>query len=112
MKSPRRIQKQRQWDEICKKCGLCCYQKEYRSGVMTINMNRPCPYLVVETGLCMVYETRFKVCPDCKKVNLPRAMLSSLLPAECAYVEKYRKLKWLIPTARVIRPGPRGLSVS
>ena len=79
---------------------------------MTINMQRPCPYLVVETGLCMVYEKRFKVCPDCKKVTLFKALFSSLLPAECAYVRRYRKLKALIPTARVINRPKRGLNVS
>jgi hypothetical protein len=100
--------KRKKWDAICKRCGLCCYQKEFRSGRMTINTSRPCAYLVVETGLCMVYEKRFKVCPDCKKVTLFRAMFSSLLPAECAYVNRYRKLKALIPTARVVGRKPRG----
>ena len=106
MKSEGRAQRQRRWDAICNRCGLCCYQKEYRGGRMAINTHRPCPYLVVETRLCMVYETRFKVCPDCKKVNLLRALFSSLLPAECAYVQRYRKLRALIPTARVIRRAP------
>jgi len=109
MRPSRRESKQRRWDEICNRCGLCCYQKEYRSGRMTINTDRPCAYLVGETGLCMVYETRFKVCRDCRKVTLSRAMFSSLLPAECAYVKRYRKMKWLIPTARVVGPRSRGI---
>jgi len=79
---------------------------------MTIDMSHPCPYLVVETGLCMVYDNRFKVCSNCRKVTLFRAMFSSLLPAECAYVQRYRKLKAIIPTAVVIKRKSRGLSIS
>ena len=101
MKSARRIEKEQRWEEICDKCGLCCYQKEYRGAGMVINTNRPCAYFSVETGLCMVYENRFKVCSDCRKVTLFRAGFSSLLPESCAYVRRYRRLKALIPTARV-----------
>jgi uncharacterized protein len=72
---------------------------------MTINTKRPCAYLSVETGLCMVYEKRFKVCPDCKKVTLSRARFSSLLPAECAYVRRYRSFKTFFPTAHVLEGG-------
>lgn len=65
-----------------------------------INLGRPCPYLETGSKLCIVYENRFKVCRDCRKVTLYHALLSSLMPESCAYVRKYRKLKFLIP-----RPG-------
>ncbi len=68
---------------------------------MIIDLNSPCPHLDTVTGLCKVYENRFRVCMDCKKVTIFHALFSTLMPAECAYVKRYRKWKALIPTADV-----------
>lgn len=98
-----RSERRKQWDEVCTQCGLCCYQKEYRRGRLYINLNRPCPYLDTQSKLCMVYDNRFKICRDCKKVTMYHALFSSLMPVSCAYVQRYRKLKFLIP-----KPGIYG----
>ena len=92
----RRKARREEWDSLCIQCGLCCYRKEYRHGRMMINLNRPCNYLDVESRLCMVYENRFKICSDCRKVTLYHAFFSSLMPEECGYVQKYRKWKFLV----------------
>ena len=41
----------------------------------------------------MIYDQRFKLCRDCAKVNLLRALFYPLLPDSCGYVERFRKTR-------------------
>ena len=90
-----RIEKRQKWENLCKRCGQCCYERERRGGRLIIHYELPCRYLDIKTNLCTVYENRFKYCLECKKMTRFRAWFYPLLPADCGYVEWYRKGKKL-----------------
>jgi len=83
--------KHRRWESLCKQCGLCCYERELRGGTLYINYNAPCRYLDTETKRCRVYDHRFRVSTDCRKMTIFHAKFSRYLPETCGYVEHYRK---------------------
>lgn len=87
-----------QWEALCKKCGLCCFEKDVSLFKATIRLSLPCEYLQPKTGLCRIYEKRFELCHYCGRVTIWHALFSPCLPEACGYVEKYRK--W-----RLIRPA-------
>ena len=101
----RREAKRAEWEATCNQCGLCCYEKRYKNGRLVIDLSLPCPYLDTATRKCTVYENRFRVCMQCRKVTKFHALFSRLMPANCGYVVRYRKWKRLIPTARVHDPA-------
>ena len=94
------------WDSICLGCGKCCCEKiPYKyvrnkprriPGMPALNnryfidYSRPCPYLDIETGDCLVYETRFKTCRSCLPLTIIHALFADYLPDDCAYVKKFR----------------------
>lgn len=80
------------WDDLCARCGQCCYGHSYSFGVIVTDFSDPCEYLDEETNLCRVYEDRFRVCKDCGNVNLIRALFYPFLPPTCAYVQTFRPL--------------------
>jgi uncharacterized protein len=86
------------WESICKKCGLCCYNREIVKGKLEIKYYQPCEYLDTKTNLCTVYKYRFKICPECRKVTIFHAIFSRYMPQECGYVEKYRPGKKSVNT--------------
>ncbi len=77
------------WEGLCKRCGLCCYEKEAGLFRTVIYLSRPCEYFNKQTKLCTVYETRFTTCRWCAKVRLWHVLFSRCLPATCGYVEHY-----------------------
>jgi len=80
------------WENLCRKCGFCCLKKEFvDNGVCVINFNNPCEYLDVESNLCFVYEKRFEICHECKKMTLFKALFADFLPDDCGYVDFFRK---------------------
>jgi len=79
------------WEGICDHCGLCCYEKDYYpDGTLMTLFQSPCEYLTEENMTCRIYEDRFKVCDQCKKMTLFRALFASYVPEECAYYKKFR----------------------
>lgn len=81
----------REWEELCDRCGLCCYERELtRSGELIVELSSPCEFLDPDTRLCRVYPERFSKCPDCCKVSLFHAIFSRYLPPGCAYVRIFR----------------------
>ena len=81
------------WDAICKRCGLCCYERCRVAGGVRIDLERPCPYLDEKSKTCAVYDRRFESRASCSKVNLLHAIAGRWMPLTCGYVEKYRP--WL-----------------
>jgi uncharacterized cysteine cluster protein YcgN (CxxCxxCC family) len=55
-----------------------------------IDYNRPCSYLDVETGGCLVYEERFRTCRSCIPMTVFHALFADYLPGNCGYVLKFR----------------------
>ena len=78
------------WEELCRRCGQCCYEKERTPrGVVTLR-DQPCEFLDPATRLCRVYADRFRLCPRCRRMTLPKALFLSYLPAGCGYVRAFR----------------------
>ena len=78
-----------EWDALCKKCGKCCFDKLVDEEDNLIAAT-PCEHLDQETGLCLVYENRFTVCPDCIKLTLENLPTFDWLPDDCGYVEYFK----------------------
>ncbi|MBI9109078.1 MAG: YkgJ family cysteine cluster protein [Spirochaetales bacterium] len=94
------------WDSICLECGQCCCEKypykrtkkETRRipGSLSVNrrffidFTRPCSYLDIEEGRCMVYENRFTVFNICIPMTIFHALFADYLPPDCGYVKKFR----------------------
>ncbi len=57
-----------------------------------IDFNDPCEYLDIESNLCFVYEKRFKLCADCRKMTIFKALFVDFLPDNCGYVDFLRKI--------------------
>ena len=79
------------WEDICRRCALCCYERTISGGEVILDRSSPCRYLDASTSLCTVYEERFRVCSECSKVTLLDAVAGSALPPGCGYVEWARK---------------------
>jgi hypothetical protein len=77
-------------EDLCKKCGNCCYHKIKFFGKVYIDTTAPCQYLDTQTRLCKVYEKRHEVEPLCLKIT--DALQRGVMPKECGYVEEYIKL--------------------
>ncbi len=78
------------WESLCHRCGLCCYEKEIRGGRVYVRMDAPCRYLDLRTRQCRVYERRFLVCRECRKLRWVHARFSRWLPDSCGYVQWFR----------------------
>ncbi|TFG64626.1 MAG: hypothetical protein E4H36_02480 [Spirochaetales bacterium] len=81
------------WESLCRQCGVCCYEKRY-TGIFSLytDLSSPCRHLDTKTRHCKVYESRFRVCGDCRKMTIIHALFASYLPADCGYVQRYRGL--------------------
>jgi hypothetical protein len=86
----RRAARKRDWESICSRCGLCCYVRRLTPSGLHVDTHAPCRFLDARTHLCTVYERRFQVCSDCRKVTILHALFSPYLPETCAYVQIYR----------------------
>jgi uncharacterized cysteine cluster protein YcgN (CxxCxxCC family) len=74
----------REWDELCARCGRCCYEKlDYRGRIFYTN--KPCPHLDTKANQCRIYLQRTEVHPDCARLT-PKLASSGFLPADCPYV--------------------------
>jgi len=78
-----------EWDALCKRCGKCCFDKLVDEEDTLIAMT-PCEHLDQETGLCLVYENRFEVCPDCIKLTPENLLTFDWLPDDCGYIVHFR----------------------
>ncbi|MCP5514422.1 MAG: hypothetical protein H7A26_03035 [Spirochaetales bacterium] len=79
------------WENLCNKCGICCLKKKVIDGNCIIDKNSPCQYLDIESNRCLVYEKRFILCRECRKMTIFHALFSSYLPDDCGYVVFFRK---------------------
>ena len=78
------------WDDICTRCGLCCFQRDRVEGELVIHEHAPCRFLDTEKRLCTVYDTRLSTCKECRKLTVFHALFSRYLPDSCGYVETLR----------------------
>lgn len=81
-----------QWEQLCHRCGQCCYERSFENGHLLVEQNCPCEFLDTETKLCVVYPYRFEACERCTKVTLRHALSPRYLPETCAYAQTFRPL--------------------
>ncbi len=72
-----------QYENLCRRCGACCYQKVRTDDGEVIITDVPCEYLEVATNLCRVYPERFVKQPLCASARASAAM--KCLPGTCPY---------------------------
>lgn len=101
----RRLARKRFWESLCKKCGQCCYEKQLVHGRVYVKPDAPCPYLDTETRQCTVYDQRFRVCPECRKVTWWHARFCSWMPSTCGYVRYFRGRAMRRTLRPLRRPG-------
>lgn len=73
------------WEQLCNRCGLCCFEKIEDENGAVFFTSIPCRYLDVVTRECRIYPRRFEIYPEC--VKLTEALVRELgwLHDECAY---------------------------
>jgi uncharacterized protein len=73
------------WENICRQCGECCFEKwiDADGGIVTTQIS--CRYLDIVTRRCKVYHKRLEVDEGC--VNLTPELVAAVdwLPENCAY---------------------------
>lgn len=79
------------WEDICRRCGLCCFSRTIYPDEVVVDLSSPCSFLDTATLLCTVYEERFDICSECTKVTPLTAILGTSLPPSCAYIEWARR---------------------
>jgi uncharacterized cysteine cluster protein YcgN (CxxCxxCC family) len=73
------------WENLCKRCGLCCFEKiENERGTIFFTQT-PCRYLDVVTRECKVYERRFLINPECIKLTPELVREIRWLHDDCGY---------------------------
>ncbi len=76
------------WEEKCRGCGRCCYEKLDIDGEIFYT-DEPCEFLDLKTRRCAVYERRHEARPGCAPLTEKNVRMG-VLPADCPYVEGLR----------------------
>ena len=79
------------WEDLCERCGLCCFEKiEDERGTIFFTRT-PCRYLDVVSRECRVYARRFAINPECVKLTPELVRELSWLHDGCAYRKRCLK---------------------
>jgi len=87
------------WEEICERCGLCCFEKIEGDGGTIFFTQTPCRYLDITTRQCKIYDRRFAINPLCVKLTAELVREIRWLHDDCGY----RKALGLRKPTRSIR---------
>lgn len=73
------------WDALCRRCGLCCFEKtvDHRGRFRTTRT--PCRHLDIVSRECRVYAKRFEVGEGCVQLTPELVARADWLPDTCAY---------------------------
>lgn len=74
------------WENRCKQCGLCCFEKIEDERGNIFYTQTPCRYLDVISRKCVIYERRFAINPGCIKLTPELARTLRWLPSDCGYI--------------------------
>ena len=80
-----------EWEEICERCGRCCYEKYEYEGKIFYS-DTPCEYLDTRTNQCRIYAQRSEINSGCARLT-PELVTSGILPPDCPYVKRLNCLK-------------------
>jgi uncharacterized cysteine cluster protein YcgN (CxxCxxCC family) len=73
------------WEDLCQRCGLCCFEKnvDQRGRITTTRV--PCRHLDIITRNCRVYTKRLEVGEGCVRLTPEVVSKADWLPEECVY---------------------------
>lgn len=75
-----------EWEKICKRCGKCCLHSLQDVDTDEIyHTNVLCRYFDLENSLCMIYDKRCDVVPECLKLTKDNVEKLPFMPKSCAY---------------------------
>lgn len=77
-----------EWENLCHRCGLCCFEKAIDGKGRIIETQVPCRQLDIHTRECRVYEHRQLIEYDCIKLTPEKVAKLKWLPESCAYRQK------------------------
>ena len=75
------------WENICRQCGLCCFEKIEDEDGSIFFTTTPCRYLDVVSRECLIYERRFEINPDCVKLTENMVRELTWLHDDCGYMQ-------------------------
>jgi uncharacterized cysteine cluster protein YcgN (CxxCxxCC family) len=89
------------FESLCTQCGLCCHAKiGLLDGTSLIHPRVICKYQNEKSGICIIYNERFKINPKCN--SLKQIMeRDGILPEGCPFI----KLRPGYKVARVVSEG-------
>ena len=73
------------WEDICLRCGLCCFEKSVDRKGRFVTTRIPCRHLDVISRECRVYHKRLEVGEGCVKLTPEGVQKVDWLPVGCAY---------------------------
>lgn len=76
------------WESVCKRCGLCCFEKSIdERGRVTVT-TIACRHLDIVSRECRVYHKRLDVGEGCIKLTPEVVAQADWLPELCAYRQR------------------------
>jgi len=79
------------WENICQRCGECCFEKIIDADGTIYHTQIPCRYLDIVTRECKVYHKRFDTGEECVRLTPEVVRDAVWLTEGCAYVHWLRK---------------------
>lgn len=73
------------WEEACRRCGLCCFEKSVDLRGRFVTTKIPCRHLDIISRECRVYVKRLDVGEGCVKLTPEVVKRADWLPEGCAY---------------------------
>lgn len=73
------------WEEVCRRCGLCCFEKSVDQRGRFVTTRTPCRHLDIVSRTCRVYHKRLDVGEGCVKLTPELVAAADWLPEHCAY---------------------------
>ena len=75
-----------EWEDLCNRCGQCCFEKWVDNDGAIHPTSIPCRFLDIVTRECKVYQKRLDVGEGCVKLSREVVETVQWLPSDCAYV--------------------------
>lgn len=73
------------WENLCHKCGECCFEKKIDAGGIVHTTTIACRFLDIHERTCRIYAKRFQVEDDCLQLTPENISTLDWLPQGCAY---------------------------
>lgn len=73
------------WEDICRRCGECCFEKWIDGDGRVRETRIACRHLDIVTRECRVYHKRFDVGENCVELTPEVVRSASWLPRDCSY---------------------------